>query len=48
MSCYWDGGVSQGDTRHSMPPARRRGSFNFDDYLIPPPRGDGGARAITA
>ena len=48
MSCHWDGGASQGDTRHSMPPERRRGSFNFDDQLIPPPRGDGGARAITA
>ena len=48
MLCHRDGGASQGDTRHSMPPARRQGSFNFDDQLIPPPRGDGGARAITA
>ena len=23
MSCHWDGGRSQGDSRHSMPPARR-------------------------
>ena len=30
MSCHRDGGRSQGDTRHSMPPARRRGGFNFD------------------
>ena len=44
MSCHRDGGGSQGGTRHSMPPARRRG----DDQLIPPLRGDGGARAITA
>ena len=29
MSCHQDGGRSQGDTRHSMPPARRRGGFNF-------------------
>ena len=48
MSCRWDGGRSQGDTRHSMPPVRRRGGFNFDDQLIPPLRGDGGTRAITA
>ena len=26
----------------------QRGSFNLDDQLIPPPRGDGSARAITA
>ena len=31
MSNHWDGGDSQGGTRHSMPPARRRGGFNFDD-----------------
>ena len=30
ISCHRDGGRSQGDTRHSMPPARRRGGFNFD------------------
>ena len=30
MSCHQDGGESQGDTRHSMPPARRRGGFNLD------------------
>ena len=30
MSCHQDGGKSQGDTRHSMPPVRRRGSFNLD------------------
>ena len=30
MSCHRDGGRSQGDTRHSMPLARRRGGFNFD------------------
>ena len=48
MSCHRDGGASQGDTRHSMPLARRQGGFNFDDQLIPPPRGDGGARAIMA
>ena len=48
MSCHWDGGASEGDTRHSMPPARRQGGFNFNDQLIPPPRGDGSARAITA
>ena len=48
MLCHWDGGDSQGGTRHSMPPARRQGGFNLDDQLIPPPRGDGGARAITA
>ena len=28
---HQDGGSSQGGTRHSMPPARRQGSFNFDD-----------------
>ena len=48
MSCRQDGGRSQGDTRHSMPPVRRQGGFNFDDQLIPLPRGDGGAQAITA
>ena len=48
MSCCQDGGGSQGDTRHSMPPVRRRGGFNFDDQLIPPLRGDGGAWAIMA
>ena len=26
-----DGGSSQGGTRHSLPPARRRGGFNLDD-----------------
>ena len=31
MSCHWDGGTSQGDTRHSMPPARRWGGFNFNN-----------------
>ena len=31
MSCHQDAGTSQGDTRHSMPLARRRGSFNFED-----------------
>ena len=31
MSCHWDGGRSQGDTGHSMPPARRWGGFNFDE-----------------
>ena len=31
MSCHQDGGTSQGDTRHSMPLAKRRGCFNFDD-----------------
>ena len=31
MSCHRDGGRSQGDTRHSMPPGRRRGGFNFDE-----------------
>ena len=31
MSCHWDGGRSQGDTGHSMPPARRQGGFNFDE-----------------
>ena len=48
MSCHQDGGDSQGGTRHSMPLARRRGGFNLDDQLIPPPRGDGGTWAITA
>ena len=48
MSCHRDGGTSQGDTRHSMPPARRQGGFNFDYQLFPPLRGDGGARAIMA
>ena len=48
MSCHRDGGESQGGTRHSMPLARRWGGFNFDNQLIPPPRGDGGAWAITA
>ena len=48
MSCHRDGGRSQGDTRHSVPPERRQGGFNFDDQLFPPPRGDGGAWAITA
>ena len=31
MSGHQDGGRSQGDTRHSMPPARRRGGFNSDE-----------------
>ena len=31
MSCHRDGGTSQGDTRHSVSLARRRGGFNFDD-----------------
>ena len=31
MSCHRDGGMSQGDTRHSMPPVRRWGGFNFDN-----------------
>ena len=48
MSCHRDGGTSQGDTRHSMPPVRRRGGFNFNDQLFPPPRGNGGAWAIMA
>ena len=30
---HWDGGSSQGGTRHSLPPARRWGGFNFDDQL---------------
>ena len=30
MSCHRDGGRSQGDTRHSMPPVRRQGGFNLD------------------
>ena len=30
MSCHWDGGRSQGDTRHSMPSARRQGGFYLD------------------
>ena len=30
MSCHQDGGRFQGDTRHSMPPARRPGGSNFD------------------
>ena len=28
-----DGGNSQSGTRHSLPPARRRGSFNSNDQL---------------
>ena len=28
-----DGGSSQGGTRYSLPPARRRGSFNSNDQL---------------
>ena len=31
MLCHQDGGDSQGGTRHSMPPVRRQGGFNFDD-----------------
>ena len=31
MWCHRDGGGSQGGTRHSMPPARRQGGFNFND-----------------
>ena len=38
MSCHRDGGRSQGDTRHSLPPARRWGGFNFDEQLFPPPK----------
>ena len=38
MSCHRDGGRSQGDTRHSMPPARRRGGFNLDIQLFLPPK----------
>ena len=30
---HWDGGNSQGGTRHSLPPVRRRGSFNSNDQL---------------
>ena len=30
MSCHQDGARSQGDTRHSMPPARRQGGFNLE------------------
>ena len=30
MSCHQDGGRSHGNTRHSMPPARRWGGFNLD------------------
>ena len=30
-SCHRDGGRSQGDTRHSMPPARKWGGFNLDE-----------------
>ena len=30
MSCHWDGGRYQGDTRHSVPLARRQGGFNLD------------------
>ena len=33
MSCHQDGGDSQGGTGHSLPLARRRGSFNFDYQL---------------
>ena len=33
MSCHQDGGDSQGGTRHSLPLARRRGGFNFNDQL---------------
>ena len=29
----WNGGDSQGGTRHSLPPAGRRGGFNFNDQL---------------
>ena len=28
-----DGGSSQGGTRHSLPPVRRRGGFNSNDQL---------------
>ena len=28
-----DGGSSQGSTRHSLPPVRRRGGFNSNDQL---------------
>ena len=28
---HWDGGSSQGGTRHSLPPTRRRGGFNSND-----------------
>ena len=28
-----DGGSSQGGTRHSVPPVRRRGGFNYNDQL---------------
>ena len=38
MSCHRDGGRSQGDTGHSLPPVRRRGGFNFDEQLFPPPK----------
>ena len=30
---HWDGGSCQGDTRHSLPPVRRWGGFNFDNQL---------------
>ena len=38
MSCHRDGGRPQGDTRHSMPLARRWDGFNFDVQLFPPPK----------
>ena len=43
-----DGGDSQGGTKHSLPPARRRVALTRMINLIPPPRGDGGAWALTA
>ena len=30
---HWEGGSSQGSTRHSLPLARRRGGFNCNDQL---------------
>ena len=30
---HQDGGSSQGSTKHSLPPARRRGGFNMNDQL---------------
>ena len=30
---HWDGGSSQGGTKHSLPLARRRGGFNSNNQL---------------
>ena len=45
---HWDGGSSQGGTKHSLPPVRRQVALTRTINLIPPLRGDGGTQALMA